>query len=59
MLCLCLVSYHVVYSIGQLTSVSSYESLCVVGWGLIVVLSWNLECLLALASVNISANALC
>lgn len=39
MLCLCLVSYHVVYSIGQLTPKSSCESLCVVGWGLTVVLS--------------------
>lgn len=39
MLCLCLVSYHAVYSIGQLTPKSSHESLCVVGWGLTVVLS--------------------
>lgn len=32
MLRLCLVSYHAVYLIGQVTPVSSHESLCAVGW---------------------------
>lgn len=30
-LCLCLISYHEVYLIGQLTPASRYESLCAVG----------------------------
>lgn len=55
MLCLCLVSYHVVYLIGQLTP---HGSFCVVGWELIVALL-VLEPIIVFSSHSMGSLSVC